>query len=212
GSVQTFRYYASLLEVKSEEVMESEGQLQTMTVKEPLGVVSLIVPWNFPLLMSVWKLAPALAAGNSVVIKPAEITPMTLHRLFELLEETDLPKGVASFVMGEGSETGDELATHEKVRMVSFTGSTSVGKAIMKNAARTMDLVSLEPGGKSRVRERGHSDRECADDCAVCGVLMGSGQVCTAGNRLVGDASIHDQFVARFTEFEKKTRVRPAQD
>lgn len=212
GSVQTFRYYASLLEVKSEEVMESEGQLQTMTVKEPLGVVSLIVPWNFPLLMSVWKLAPALAAGNSVVIKPAEITPMTLHRLFELLEETDLPKGVASFVMGEGSETGDELATHEKVRMVSFTGSTSVGKAIMKNAADTMKIVSLELGGKSPVLVLEDADIELAVDYSLFGIFMGSGQVCTSGSRLLVDASIYDEFVARFTERAKKIRVGPAQD
>lgn len=212
GSVQTFRYYASLLEVKSEEVMESEGQLQTMTVKEPLGVVSLIVPWNFPLLMSVWKLAPALAAGNSVVIKPAEITPMTLHRLFELLEETDLPKGVASFVMGEGNETGDELATHEKVRMVSFTGSTSVGKAIMKNAADTMKIVSLELGGKSPVLVLEDADIELAVDYSLFGIFMGSGQVCTSGSRLLVDASIYDEFVARFTERAKKIRVGPAQD
>lgn len=212
GSVQTFRYYASLLEVTSEEVIESEGQLQTMIVKEPLGVVSLIVPWNFPLLMSVWKLAPALAAGNSVVIKPAEITPMTLQRLFELIEETDLPKGVASFVMGEGNLVGDELATHEKVRMISFTGSTAVGKAIMKNAADTMKIVSLELGGKSPVLVLEDADIDLAVDYSLFGIFMGSGQVCTSGSRLLVDASIYDEFVARFTERAKKIRVGPAKD
>lgn len=211
-SVNTFRYYASLLQVSQDHVHQQSSNIQTLTVKEPIGVVGLIVPWNFPLLMSVWKIAPALAAGNSIILKPAEITPLTAHRLFELIDETDLPKGVATLLMGDGQIVGDELSKNADVDMISFTGSTTVGKTIMKSAADTMKKVSLELGGKSPNIVLEDANIDLAVDYSLFGIFMGAGQVCSSGSRILVHESIYDAFVEKYIERAKQIRTGPGND
>lgn len=211
-SVNTFRYYASLLQVTKDETYIGLNNVQTMIVKEPIGVTGLIVPWNFPLLMSAWKIAPALAAGNSIILKPAEITPMTAVRLFEILDETNLPKGVASLIMGEGAIVGDEIAKSKDVDMVSFTGSTNVGKKIMQNATNNMKKISLELGGKSPTIVFDDADLNLAVDYALFGIFMGAGQVCSSGSRILVQESCYDAFVAKYVEYAKKIRIGPGHE
>lgn len=211
-AVQTFRYYASLLQVSQDETYEGPDNVQTLVVKEPIGVVGLIVPWNFPLLMSVWKIAPALAAGNSIILKPAEITPMTAVRVFELIAETDLPPGVATLIMGEGSVVGDEIAKSHDVDMVSFTGSTEVGKTIMQNSTTNMKKVSLELGGKSPSIIFNDADLEVAIDYTLFGIFMGAGQVCSSGSRLLVQEELYDTFVEKYVERAKKIRTGRGND
>jgi betaine-aldehyde dehydrogenase len=207
-----FRYYAGLITKPDGQTYHVADPMQAMVVREPVGVCGLIVPWNFPLLMSVWKLAPALAAGNTVVFKPSEVTPVTPKKLFEIFEEVGLPKGAANMVMGAGPVVGNEIASHPEVDMVSFTGGTKTGKHIMKTAADTMKKVSLELGGKSPNIIFADADFETAVDYALFGIYAGSGQVCSAGSRILVEESIYDQFVARFVERAKQIKVGPGND
>lgn len=211
-AIETFRYYAGLLQVTQDEVHEGPEQVQTMIVKEPIGVTGLIVPWNFPLLMSVWKIAPALAAGNSIILKPAEITPMTAVRVFEIMAETDLPSGVATLIMGEGAVVGDEIAKSCEVDMVSFTGSTNVGKTIMQNATTNMKKVSLELGGKSPSIIFNDADVDVAIDYTLYGIFLGAGQVCSSGSRLLVQEDLYETFVDKYVERAKKIRTGPGID
>ena len=139
-SASCFRYYSELIQNETQEQTIDNDETESFIVHEPVGVVSLIVPWNFPLLMAVWKIAPALAAGNTVVVKPAESTPMTLHRLFEIFESVNLPDGVANLIMGDGVIIGDEMTSNDDVDMISFTGSTKTGQHIMRNATTTLKM------------------------------------------------------------------------
>lgn len=207
-----FRYYAGLITTPDGQTYHVADPMQAMVVREPVGVCGLIVPWNYPLLMSVWKIAPALAAGNTIVYKPSEVTPVTPKKLFEIFEEVGLPKGVANMVMGTGSVVGNEIATHSEVDMISFTGGTKTGKHIMKTAAETMKKVSLELGGKSPNIIFADADFETAVDYALFGIYSGSGQVCSAGSRILVEESIYDQFVERFVERAKKIQVGPGHD
>lgn len=207
-----FRYYAGMITQPDGQTYHVADPMQAMVVREPVGVCGLIVPWNYPLLMSVWKLAPALAAGNTVVYKPSEVTPVTPKRLFEIFEEVGLPKGVANMVMGAGSVVGNEIASHPEVDMVSFTGGTKTGKLIMKTAADTMKKVSLELGGKSPNIIFADADFETAVDYALFGIYAGAGQVCSSGSRILVEEKIYDQFVERFVERAKKIQVGPGND
>jgi betaine-aldehyde dehydrogenase len=207
-----FRYYAGMITQPDGQTYHVADPMQAMVVREPVGVCGLIVPWNYPLLMSVWKLAPALAAGNTVVYKPSEVTPITPKRLFEIFEEVGLPKGVANMVMGAGSVVGNEIASHPEVDMVSFTGGTKTGKHIMKTAADTMKKVSLELGGKSPNIIFADADFETAVDYALFGIYAGAGQVCSSGSRILVEEKIYDQFVERFVERAKKIQVGPGND
>jgi betaine-aldehyde dehydrogenase len=207
-----FRYYAGLITKPDGQTYHVADPMQAMVVREPVGVCGLIVPWNFPLLMSVWKLAPALAAGNTVVFKPSEVTPVTPKKLFEIFEEVGLPKGAANMVMGAGPVVGNEIASHPEVDMVSFTGGTKTGKHIMKTAADTMKKVSLELGGKSPNIIFADADFETAVDYALFGIYAGSGQVCSAGSRILVEEGIYDQFVARFVERANQIEVGPGND
>lgn len=211
-SIETFRYYAALLRDEKDIIYTPDEDMQTMIVKEPIGVAGLIVPWNFPLLMSVWKIAPALAAGNTVILKPAEITPISAIRLFELMSETSLPKGVANLVLGTGAVVGQTMSESEKIDIVSFTGSTNVGKTITKAATTNMKKLSLELGGKSPNIIFADSDFEIAVDYALNGIFTGSGQVCSSGSRILVEASIYDQFVERYVERAKQIVVGPGND
>lgn len=208
-SINTFRYYASILQTSHEDIHEAPDNMQTMVIKESIGVAGLIVPWNFPLLMSNWKIAPALAAGNSILLKPAEITPMTAVRIFELIDETDLPKGVANLVMGKGSIVGQTMAESMDVDMISFTGSTTVGRSIMQSATSNMKKISLELGGKSPNIIFADADFETAIDYALFGIFMGAGQVCSSGSRIIVQESIYDSFVHHFIERAKHIRTGP---
>ncbi|WHY68877.1 aldehyde dehydrogenase family protein [Neobacillus sp. SuZ13] len=211
-AAHTFRYYAGLLTMPNGQAYEASGDMQTLIVKEPMGVAGLIVPWNFPLLMSVWKIAPALAAGNSILLKPAEITPMTAVKLFELIDQSDLPKGVANLIMGIGSVVGQTIAESDDVDVVSFTGSTEVGRRIMQAAAGNLKKVSLELGGKSPNIIFDDADLETAVDYALFGIFMGSGQVCSSGSRLLVQEGIYDTFVEKYVEKAKGIRVGPGND
>lgn len=208
-ALNTFRYYASLLQNQTDETFEAEKDLQTMIVKEPMGVAGLIVPWNFPILMSVWKIAPALAAGNSIILKPAEITPMTAVKLYEIIEQTDLPKGVAQLLLGTGSVVGQTIAESEGVDVVSFTGSTQVGQRIMQAAAGNLKKVSLELGGKSPNIIFNDADIDLAVDYALFGIFMGAGQVCTSGSRLLVQEDIYASFIEKYLEKAKTIQVGP---
>ncbi|KQL34771.1 betaine-aldehyde dehydrogenase [Bacillus sp. FJAT-25509] len=204
-----FRYYAGLITKPDGFTYHVADPMQAMVVREPIGVCGLIVPWNYPLLMSIWKIAPALAAGNSIVFKPSEVTPVTPKKLFEIFEEVGLPQGVANMVMGAGPVVGNEIAANPDVDMVSFTGGTKTGKHIMKTAADTMKKVSLELGGKSPNIIFADADFETAVDYALFGIYAGSGQVCSSGSRILVEESIYDRFVDRFVERARKIKVGP---
>lgn len=207
-----FRYYAGLVLAPEGETYQVPENVQAMIVKEPVGVTGLIVPWNFPLLMSVWKVAPALAAGNTIVYKPAEATPITAMKLVEIIEEVGVPKGVVNLVMGRGSVVGQTIAESEDVDLVSFTGSTEVGREIMKAAAGNLKKISLELGGKSPNIIFADADFETAVDHALMGIYFGSGQVCSAGSRVLVEESIYDKFVETFVERAKLIKVGPGLD
>lgn len=204
-----FRYYAGLITKPDGQTYHVADPMQAMVVREPVGVCGLIVPWNYPLLMSVWKIAPALAAGNTIVFKPSEVTPITATKLFEILEKVGLPKGVANMVMGAGPIVGNEIAASNKVDMISFTGGTKTGKYIMRTAADNMKKISLELGGKSPNIIFADADFETAIDYALFGIYAGSGQVCSAGSRILVEENIYDKFVNSFVERAQQINVGP---
>lgn len=211
-AVACFRYYAGMVTKPDGETYQVPDPMQAMVIREPVGVCGLIVPWNYPLLMSVWKIAPALAAGNTVVFKPSEVTPVTAQCLFEIMEETGLPAGVINMVMGPGKTVGNEIAESLDVDKVSFTGGTATGRSIMKAATGNIKKISLELGGKSPNIIFADADFEAAVDYALFGIYSGAGQVCSAGSRLLLEESIHDKFIDELVERAKKIKVGPGHD
>ena len=177
------------------------------TIKQPLGVVGAITPWNFPVAIPAWKAAPALVAGNTMVLKPAEITSLTAVKLVEIFAEAGLPAGVLNLVLGSGSEVGDELVQHPDVHALSFTGSNEVGGQIYASGARTMKKCQCEMGGKNPIVVLADADLKLAVESAVSGAFGSSGQRCTATSRVVVEEKIADQFVARLVERAKEFRV-----
>src|SRR5690349_163919 len=176
----------------------------TYTLREPVGVIGAIIPWNFPMIMVGWKTAPALAAGNTVVLKPAELTPLSALRIGELALEAGLPPGVLNIVTGKGSVAGEALVKHADVDKITFTGSTEVGRRIMKNAADTMKKVTLELGGKSPNIVFADAELDAAVRGATTGIFYGKGEVCAAGSRLLVESAVYDEFVAKLAERAKK--------
>ncbi|WP_286184679.1 aldehyde dehydrogenase family protein [Bacillus sp. SD075] len=211
-SAACFRYYAGLATKPTGQTFEVPDGQQAMVVREPIGVCGQIVPWNFPLMMSAWKLAPALAAGNSVVFKPSEITPVTAVKLFEIMDEVGLPKGVANLVLGAGPVVGQAIAEHEEIDKVAFTGGTATGRKIMEASLGNLKKVTLELGGKSPNIVFADSDFETAVDYALYGIFCNQGQVCSAGSRLLLEESIYDQFIASLTAKAKKIKVGSGSD
>ncbi|MFE0623673.1 aldehyde dehydrogenase family protein [Priestia aryabhattai] len=207
-----FRYYAGLITKPDGQTYSVPAPMQAMVIKEPIGVCGLIVPWNYPLLMSVWKIAPALAAGNTIVFKPSEVTPVTPTKLFEILESVGLPKGVANLVMGAGDTVGNTLIQDKRVDKISFTGGTVTGKHIMRQAAENVTKVSLELGGKSPNIIFADADFETAVDYALFGIFAGSGQICAAGSRILVEESIAERFIERFAERAQKIKVGNGMD
>jgi len=178
-----------------------------MTFREPLGVVGLITPWNFPLNIASWKVAPALASGNTVILKPAEITPLTSIRLGELVLEAGIPEGVAAVVPGPGSIVGQRLIEHPDVAKIAFTGSTAVGRKVMESAAGTIKRVTLELGGKSANVVFADSDLEAAAGSAPSAVFGNAGQDCCARSRILVEKSVFDRFLDLLTEATKALKV-----
>ena len=203
--VQTVRYYAEAIDKVNDEIGPSPSNALSMIVREPLGVVGAVVPWNFPLLMASWKFAPALATGNSIVMKPAEQASLTMLRAAELASEAGLPDGVLNVVPGEGAKAGKALALHMDVDGIVFTGSTAVGKLIMGYAAQSnLKRVGLECGGKSpQIVMEDCPDFDAAAEAAAWAVFYDQGQVCTAGTRLLVQNSIREEFLKKVAAVAK---------
>jgi aldehyde dehydrogenase (NAD+) len=199
-----FMYFAELAATYSFEQAAPTITYPTLSMnkvrREPIGVCAGIVPWNFPLVLGLWKIAPALAAGNSIVIKPDEKTPLSLIALARIALECGVPPGVFNIVTGDGPEVGARLASHPDVGKVAFTGSTEVGREIMRLAAGTVKKVSLELGGKGPVIVLDDADLDAAVDAALFGCWLYCGQMCESGTRLLLPDSLHDEFVDRMIE------------
>src|SRR5690554_6238371 len=185
-----------------------DKQIVAYTRREPIGVVGAIIPWNFPLLMAVWKVAPALAAGCSIVLKPAEDTPLSALLLAELAEQVGLPAGTVNVVTGLGHTAGAALAGHPGINKVAFTGSTPVGKLIGHAAMENMTRTTLELGGKSPVMVLADADIEAAAAGAAQAIFFNQGQVCTAGSRIYVHETIHDAFVAKLRSEEHTSELQ----
>ncbi|HZR81248.1 MAG TPA: aldehyde dehydrogenase family protein [Candidatus Binatia bacterium] len=194
GAAATFRYFAGWADKHYGETIPSDPAFFNFTLREPIGVCGQIIPWNFPLLMASWKLAPGLACGNTLVLKPAEQTPLSALRLGELLLEAGVPAGVVNIVPGFGPTAGRAIVTHPMVDKVAFTGSTEVGKEIHRLTADGLKRVSLELGGKSPNIVFADADVEEAVKGALLGVFFNQGQVCCAGTRLFVEDKLHDEF------------------
>lgn len=207
-----FRYYAGLITKPTGQTIDVPAPSVTMVVREPIGVCGQIIPWNYPLLMAAWKLAPALAAGNTCVLKPSELTPLTALRLAELLKELGLPEGVVNVIAGDGPVAGNTIAESHLVDKIAFTGSVKTGKVVAQAALGNLKKVTLELGGKSPMVVFEDFDLDVAVDNALFAIYCNSGQVCSAGSRFIVQDSIHDEFVAKFTERCKKIRIGPGMD
>jgi aldehyde dehydrogenase (NAD+) len=211
-AAEVFRYYAGWATKIHGETLQLRDNAFTFTLRHPVGVVGAIVPWNFPFLLSSWKIAPALAAGNTVVIKPASQTPLTALRFAELCQEAGLPDGVFNVVTGPGGRVGMALVRDPRVDKIAFTGSTEVGKQIMREAAGTLKRLSLELGGKSPNIVFADADLEAAARGAMTGIFYNKGEVCAAGSRLFLEETIHDEFMSRLTDKVKGLKVGDPMD
>ena len=218
-AIECFRYYAGWATKLHGETIPVRGPFLNYTLRGPVGVIGQIVPWNFPLVMAAWKLAPALAAGNTCVLKPAELTPLTALRLGELIAEAGVPKGVVNVVPGYGTVAGVALVEHAGVDKIAFTGSTPVGQDIMRRAAGTVKRLSLELGGKSPNIIFADADIEAAVRGSANAIFYNKGEVCSAGSRLLVQSEVHDAVVEKLVAranalvqgdpFDSKTRLGP---
>src|ERR1700756_2374991 len=207
AAVDTLTYYAGWADKISGDVVSTRDDALTYTVREPVGVVAAIVPWNFPLMIGMWKIAPALACGCTIVMKPAELTSLSALRLSELALEAGLPPGVLNIVTGPGRVVGDALVNHPDVDKVTFTGSPGVGRGILRGAASNFKRVSLELGGKSANVIFDDADIESASKAAASGIFFNAGQVCSAGSRVLVQEAVYDEVVERLTERAKTIRM-----
>jgi len=203
---EVFYFYAGAVDKHHGETIPVAGGVD-MTFREPLGVVGLIVPWNFPIAISSWKVGPALATGNTVVLKPAELTPLTARRLAELALEAGIPDGVLNVVTGKGSVVGQRLVEHPDVAKIGFTGSTEVGRGVMKGAADTIKRVTLELGGKSANVVFSDADLESAAAGAPSAVFGNAGQDCCARSRILVELSAYDRFLELLIDATKGINV-----
>lgn len=199
-SAACLRYYADLVESRSAWQKEmADGTISQIT-DEPIGVCALIVPWNFPMLLGIWKVAPALAAGNTVIFKPSEVTPLSFIKLAILMEEVGMPEGVFNLILGDGASVGQPLVSHPDVDKISFTGGSETGKRIYQECAKTMKRVSLELGGKSPLLVFEDADVESAVDWALFGSFFNQGQVCVASSRLLIHNQLQNEFLKRLSD------------
>ena len=193
--VENFRYFAGLADKIQGETIPVKGPFLNYTLREPVGIVGCVVPWNFPLSLATWKVAPALACGNAVVLKPAMETPLTALLLGELAAEADFPPGILNVVPGRGTRAGAALVRHPDVDAIAFTGSTEVGRTIMREAAETLKKVSLELGGKSPNIVFADANLQGAVRGANTGIFYGKGEVCAAGSRILVQESVYGEFL-----------------
>ncbi len=212
SAAETFRYYAGWVNKLAGETNPTDPAFFNFTLREPVGVCGQVIPWNFPLLMASWKLGPALACGNTVVLKPAEQTPLTALRLGELLQEAGVPDGVVNIVPGFGPTAGAAVVRHPGVDKVAFTGSTEVGKAIHRETAETLKRLSLELGGKSPNIVFADADVAEAVKGALMGVFFNQGEVCCAGTRLFVEERLHDEFADAVTTAAAALKQGPGLD
>jgi betaine-aldehyde dehydrogenase len=204
-----FEYYGGLATKVIGQVNPVPDNALNLTLKEPVGVAGQIIPWNYPLLMAAWKLAPALAAGCTCVLKPAEQTPLTVLEMANWFAEVGLPPGVVNIITGFGETAGAPLVQHRDVNKVAFTGSAAVGKVIVKMAADTVKRVTLELGGKSPNIFFADADFDAAIDGALFGVFINQGEVCSAGSRILVERSIYPRFVEAMTEKARRIKLGP---
>ena len=207
AAIDTLRYYAGWADKINGQVIPARPDALTYTVREPVGVVGAIVPWNFPLMIGMWKVAPALACGCAVVLKPAEITPLSALRVGDLALEAGLPPGVLNVVPGFGKSAGRALVDHPDIDKVTFTGSPAVGREVLAGAAGNLKRVTLELGGKSANVIFADADLDAAVKAASAGIFFNTGQVCSAGSRILVQAEIYDEVVERLTARAKSIRV-----
>jgi len=207
GSIKTLQYYAGISnELNGDSINVSESQI-SITVKEPIGVVGHIIPWNFPLLLSFWKIAPALVAGCTIVLKPAEHTPCGILEVAKLCTKAGLPDGVLNIIPGDGAVAGQALVEHPDIAKVAFTGSTEVGKIVMKTAADTIKRVSLELGGKAPCIVFDDVDIDNCIEATLRGGFFNQGENCTAVTRLLLHEKIYDKFLSKFIKRVKKIKM-----
>lgn len=201
-----FRYYAGLVTKPTGQTVDVGAPSVTQIVREPIGVCGQIIPWNYPLLMAAWKLAPCLAAGNTTILKPSEYTPLTVIRLAELLKEIDLPNGVVNIVLGDG-KVGMPIAESDLVDKLAFTGSVRTGKIVAQAALGNLKKVTLELGGKSPMVVFSDVDVDTAVDYAMFAIFCNAGQVCSAGSRFIVQDKVYDEFVNKFKQRSQKIVV-----
>jgi aldehyde dehydrogenase (NAD+) len=204
AAAECFQYFAGWADKIHGETVPVKGNYLTYTLREPIGVVAAIVPWNFPLLLTAWKVAPALACGNTVIIKPASQTPLTALALAEIAAEVGVPPGVLNVITGPGSSVGQMLVEHPGIDKIAFTGDTSTGKGIMRGSADTLKRITLELGGKSANIVFPDADLDAAIRGATTGIFYGKGEVCAAGSRLLVDKSIRSEFIDKVAARAKK--------
>lgn len=214
-SARTMNYYSKLAALELTEPVEGlskPGFSQNLIIRESIGVVGAIIPWNFPLKMAIWKLGPALAAGNTVILKPSELTPCTAMELAKIIHDVGFPKGVVNIIPGFGDEAGEELVRNPLVDKISFTGSTAIGKKVMSLASQNLKKVTLECGGKSANIVLEDADMDLAVDGAMYAIFYHQGQCCEAGTRLLLPKSKHGEFVERLVSKTRKIRLGDPKD
>jgi 5-carboxymethyl-2-hydroxymuconic-semialdehyde dehydrogenase len=211
-AAENFRFFADVIVTAHEDAYRVGTEQLNYVVRKPAGVAGLITPWNTPFMLESWKLAPALASGCCVVLKPAELTPLSASVWPEILAEAGLPEGVFNMVHGFGEQAGQALVEHPGVPLISFTGETVTGQTIMANAAPHLKGLSMELGGKSPVIVFADADLDQALDSAVFGVFSLNGERCTAGSRVLVERNVYGEFVARFAERAERVRVGPPTD
>ncbi|MEP4051161.1 MAG: aldehyde dehydrogenase family protein [Litorimonas sp.] len=200
-AAQIFKFYAGeVLRLQGELVPSTRVGIDVEITREALGVIGIITPWNFPIAIPAWKIAPALAYGNTVVFKPAAITPGSAWALTNIISRSGLPKGVLNLVMGAGSSVGQALLDDKRVKGISFTGSVSIGQKVAESCSRRHAKYQLEMGGKNPLIVLADADMETAVNCAISGAYYSTGQKCTASSRLIVEDSVHDEFVGRLTK------------
>lgn len=205
-AIDHFRYFAGVIRSEEDTVKMLSDQTMSMILREPIGVVAQIVPWNFPFLMAAWKIAPALAAGNTIVFSPSSSTSLSVLELAKILKDV-LPKGVFNLITGRGSKSGDYLQHHKGIDKIAFTGSTEVGRQIGITAAENLIPSTLELGGKSANIFFEDMDMDLALEGVALGILFNQGQVCSAGSRIFVQESVYDEFVGRLVEEFEKVKV-----
>jgi len=207
-AAECFNYYSNVANfLADEDIKLSTESSKSKLYREPVGVVAQIIPWNYPMIMAAWKMAPALAAGNCIVFKPSQLASLSCLYLAKIIDKTGLPNGVVNIITGEGKSIGDELSKNQDVDMIAFTGSTDIGKKIMQNASSNIKKVCLELGGKSANIVFSDTDIDTVVGGALSAIFMNQGQMCVAGSRLLIEDKIYDEFVKRLVERTKNLKV-----